>query len=118
MRSAWVLPVLLAACASGAVRLDAAVSQGRILELALHNGSAQPIGYNLCASGLERRSEGGWQAVPSTRACTMELRTLAPGEAARFGAPLGQLPPGEYRAVTGIDGHPAGGVHSEPFIVR
>lgn len=112
-----VLLVLLAACASGAVRLDAAVSQERILELALHNGSAKPIGYNLCASGLQRRSGDGWQAVSSTRACTMELRTLAPGQAARFSAPVEALRPGEYRAVTRVDGGP-GEVSSEPFVLR
>lgn len=118
MLTRFILFVLLGACASAEVSLDATVSQERALELALHNGSAKPIGYNLCASGLERRSEGGWQAVPSTRVCTMELRTLAPGRAARFSAPLGSPPPGEYRVVTGIDGHPAGKVSSEPFIVR
>lgn len=117
MRQIFLL-MLMAGCAAGTVRLDATVSQGQVLELALHNGSAKPIGYNLCASGLERRSEGGWQTVPSTRVCTMELRTLAPGRAARFSAPLGSPLPGEYRAVTGIDGHPAGKVSSEPFIVR
>lgn len=112
-----VLLVLLAACAPAAVKLDATVSQGRILELALHNGSAKPIGYNLCASGLQRRSEDEWQAVPSTRVCTMELRALAPGQVARFSAPMEAPRPGEYRAVTRVDGGP-GEVSSEPFLVR
>lgn len=111
------LLVLLAACASGAVTLDATVSQGGALELALRNGSPDPIGYNLCASGLERRSEDGWRAVPSTRVCTMELRTLAPGGVARFRAPPEGLPPGEYRALTRVDGAP-GEVRSEPFVLR
>lgn len=109
--------MLAAACASGTVKLDATVSQGRILELALRNGSSQPIGYNLCASGLQQRSEDGWRAVPSTRVCTMELRTLAPGEAARLRLPLEDLRSGEYRAVTRVDGAP-GEVSSEPFVVR
>jgi hypothetical protein len=118
MKRAWVLPVALAACATpAAVTLDATVSQGRALELALRNGSSRAIGYNLCASGLERRSEDGWQPVPSTRVCTMELRTLAPGGAARFRAPPEALPPGEYRAVTRVDGGPAE-VRSEPFRIR
>ena len=117
MKGLWILPVALAGCASPAVTLDAAVSQDRALELVLHNGSSRAIGYNLCASGLERRSEDGWQPVPSTRICTMELRRLAPGERAGFRAPPEDLPPGEYRAVIGVDGGP-GEVRSEPFAVR
>lgn len=117
MRGLWILPVALAACATpGAVTLDASVSQGRALELVLHNGSSQAIGYNLCASGLERRSEDGWQQVPSTRICTRELRMLAPGERASFRDAV-DLRPGDYRAVTRVHGGP-GEVRSEPFAVR
>ena len=53
--------------------------QERSLELLLRNGSAQAIGYNLCASTLERRSGDGWQPVASQRVCTMELRLLGRG---------------------------------------
>jgi hypothetical protein len=109
--------LLLAACVSSSVTLDATVSQERALELSLRNGSAQAIGYNLCASGLERRSEGRWQAVPTRRVCTMELRTLPPGGAARYQISLEDVPPGEYRARARIDGNPPE-VATDPFIVR
>jgi hypothetical protein len=80
------------------VTLTAAVSQGRSLELRLRSGSAQPIGYNLCASSLERRSEAAWQPVASKRMCTM-------------------VPQGEYRATARIDGSPLQ-VASDPFVIR
>jgi hypothetical protein len=112
-----VLAIACAACASQGVSLTAAVSQDRALQLVLRNGSAQPIGYNLCASSLERRSGDGWQPVASQRMCTMELRSLVPGGEARYGVPLGDLPPGEYRARARIDGQPPE-VATEPFAVR
>jgi len=114
---AAVLAIACAACASPAVTLTAAVSQERSLELVLRNGSAQAIGYNLCASSLERRSGDGWQPVASQRMCTMELRSLAPGGEAHYAVPLGDLPPGDYRARARIDGHPPE-VATDPFVVR
>jgi hypothetical protein len=108
--------LLLAACASGVI-LTATVSQDRSLELQVHNRSSQPIGYNLCASSLERRSEGRWQAVPTQRMCTMELRSLPPGEAARYRIAITDLAPGEYRARARIDGNPPE-VATDAFIVR
>ena len=95
-----------AACASPAITLSATVSQERSLELRLRNVSAQAIGYNLCASALERRSGAAWQRVASNRICTMELRSLAPGEEARYVIPLAGLAPGGYRARARIDGFP------------
>lgn len=106
-----------AACASQSVTLTATVSQGRSLELLLRNGSAQPIGYNLCASSLERRSGDGWQPVASQRLCTMEVRSLPPGGEARYQLPMVDVPPGEYRATTRIDVTPAE-VTTEPFRLR
>lgn len=106
-----------AACASQRVELTATVSQERLLELALRNGSAQAIGYNLCASSLERRSGDRWQPVASQRLCTMELRSLAPGGEARYRVSLENVPPGEYRARARIDGNPPE-VATDPFIVR
>ncbi|MCE3250045.1 MAG: hypothetical protein K0R41_3870 [Geminicoccaceae bacterium] len=97
--------------------LSATVSQERSLLLALRNGSAQPVGYNLCASSLERRSEGKWQPVPTQRMCTMELRSLRSGEEARYRIAITDLAPGEYRARVRIDGNPRE-VATEPFIVR
>jgi hypothetical protein len=111
------LALCCTACASPAVTLTAAVSQERSLELRLHNGSAQAIGYNLCASSLERRSGDGWQPVASQRMCTMELRSLAPGGEARYRVSLENVPPGQYRARARIDGNPPE-VATDPFIVR
>jgi hypothetical protein len=106
-----------AACASQRVELTATVSQELSLELALRNGSARAIGYNLCASTLERRSGDRWQPVASQRICTMELRSLAPGGEARYRVSVENVPPGEYRARARIDGNPPE-VATDPFIVR
>jgi len=106
-----------AACASQGVTLSATVSQERSLELRLRNGSPQAIGYNLCTSNLERRSGAAWQPVASKRMCTMELRSLPPGAAARYQVSLENVLPGEYRAKARIDGNPPE-VASEPFLVR
>jgi hypothetical protein len=98
-----------------------ATSPGDSLVLVLENSSGAPVGYNLCASGLERRQGGEWQVVPSDRVCTMELRTLSPGAQTRYPlAPSPELPPGEYRAVTGVERLTTGErlvVVSEPFRV-
>ena len=108
---------MCAACASRGVTLQALVSPERTLELRLQNGRTAPVGYNLCASGLERRSGQGWQPVASQRICTMELRNLAPREEARYSLALEGLPPGEYRATTRVEGLPAA-VTTEPFHIR
>jgi hypothetical protein len=47
----------------------------------------------------------------------MELRSLAPGEEARYSLALGQLPAGEYRAMTRVEGLPAA-VTTESFELR
>jgi hypothetical protein len=93
------------------------VSQEPSVELQLRNDSRRTLGYNLCASSLERRIGQAWQPVASQRICTMELRSLAPGEEARYSLPLGQLPAGEYRATTRVEGLPAA-VATEPFHLR
>ena len=117
MKRLLILALGCAACASQGVTLSAAVSQERSLELALRNGSAQAIGYNLCASTLERRSGDRWRPVALQRICTMELRSLAPGGEARYRVPLENVPPGEYRARARIDGNPPE-VATDPFVVR
>lgn len=99
----------------------AAASTGESITLLLRNESSGAIGYNLCTSGLERQVGGDWQAVPSDRVCTMELRTLEPGQQARHAAELpGGLPPGRYRYHTTVERLGAGlrdAVRSEPFRV-
>lgn len=80
------------------------VSAGETVTLVLRNGSASAVGYNLCTSGLERNENGAWRTVPSDRVCTMELRTLAAGEDARYPLEMpGGLEAGEYRFLTNLD---------------
>jgi hypothetical protein len=77
---------------------------GDSVVLVMDNASGEPIGYNLCTSTLERRVGESWQPVPSDRICTLELRTLDPGQEARFAFMLEEdISAGEYRAVTGVE---------------
>lgn len=80
------------------------------------------VGYNLCTSTLERESGADWTAVPSDRVCTMELRTLQPGEEATFTfvLPIG-LEPGQYRYHARVEAHAATemrDVRTAPFTVN
>ena len=93
----------MSATGSADVTLSAAHSGQRVL-LTLRNGSATPIGYNLCSSALQRASGAAWQAIETDEVCTMELRTLDPGGTATFEKTLPpDLPAGEYRYMTNID---------------
>jgi hypothetical protein len=95
---------------------------GDSLVLLLDNASDEPIGYNLCTSNLERQVGVSWQPVASDRICTLELRTLDPGQDARFAFMLEEnVSPGEYRAVTGVELLQSGewiDVASEPFRIQ
>jgi hypothetical protein len=115
---------LFAGCAmSGTESTDvtlSAVRTGNRVTLMLRNGSATPVGYNLCSSGLQRSSGAAWEAIETDEVCTMELRTLERGGSATFEKNLpSDLQPGEYRYVTNID---AGGTRavaeSNPFRVE
>lgn len=128
-----ILFAVLAACGpsmqsgdgGSGVRLDvdpAAASPGDTVLLTLTNASPDPIGYNLCSSGLEVRGDGEWRAVPSNRICTLELRALEVGTdtSYRFDLPP-DLAPGEYRVTTTVERLEAGdrvGVGSGAFMVR
>ena len=80
------------------------VAAGETVTLVLRNGSPTPVGYNLCSSGLEHNQAGAWHPIPSNRMCTMELRTLAPGEETRYPLEMpGGLEAGEYRFLTNLD---------------
>lgn len=71
--------------------------------LTLRNESAQPVGYNLCSSAVERRAGTDWQNQPTDRVCTMELRTLSAGEQATFTTTLpAGATPGDYRFVARV----------------
>ena len=98
------------------------ISAGDTVNLTLTNRSALPLGYNLCTSSLERRSESTWQLVPSDRICTMEIRTLPPGQQTRYQlkTPSG-LSAGEDRYTAQLDRQQAGNreaVSTEPFQVH
>lgn len=119
---------LLVGCASGqwgtavdGIRLQAQVDPadaGNVV-LTLENGSTQAISYNLCTSALERNTNGSWTAVPEDRVCTMELRSLTPGNTATFTA---TLPPGaqagEYRYSTNVERDAGGRVTVSSNSVR
>ena len=68
--------------------------------LTLRNGAQQQIGYNLCTSALET---GAGRPVPTSRICTMELRTLEPGRTAthRYELPVNMVD-GSYRFMTQV----------------
>lgn len=91
------------------------------LHLSLSNASTAPAGYNLCLVSLDRRDADRWATVPWGRACTLELRTLRPGQTARSVVVLpGSVGPGTYRVRTGIEWPLNDGqreVVSEPFTV-
>ncbi len=109
MRATAVLSIVLVAVLAAALRPDVAVSiavgqeryrPGGSVVVRLHNRSSEPLGFNACTWTLERRGEIGWRPAPreEERRCTMELRTLAPGETARPEFVLRErLPAGRYR---------------------
>lgn len=77
---------------------------GGEVQLALTNNTTQPVGYNLCTAALAREVGNEWEPVPADRVCTMELRTLDPGESASFRITLPpDLPGGVYRFETNVE---------------
>jgi hypothetical protein len=98
------------------------VSAGDSVTLVLANGTAGAVGYNLCTSGLERQVDDVWQPAASDRVCTMELRTLGPGEETRYPIEIADgVVAGVYRLVTSIEKTDRGGlssIGSGPFQIR
>jgi hypothetical protein len=97
-------------------RGDAAVAELRVeptearaggeVMLTLENRSDAELGYNLCPSVLDRRTEEGWEQWPQAPAeiCTMELRMLPIGSSSSYRHTLpSRLEPGEYRFRTGVE---------------
>ena len=125
----FILALSIAACSArtnGTAEIELraepiALQAGDTATIILRNNSNVTLGYNLCPTALERKDGEAWQAIPSDRMCTMELRMLEPGQEARYQYPLpGNLIAGEYRFVTGVNRMPAGdaiGVATEPFRV-
>lgn len=72
--------------------------------LTLRNRTTEDIGYNLCTSGLQRRDGTAWIPVPEDRVCTLELRSLRPGDEDSFTLAVPDTISGEaYRYVTNIE---------------
>jgi hypothetical protein len=72
--------------------------------LTLENHSRRALGYNLCASVLERQTGEGWVTVPPAPVCTAELRALAPGNTdSLIHHRTEPLEPGVYRFTTTIE---------------
>lgn len=96
-------------------------ARGEQVTLILRNQSAAMAGYNLCTSSLMRQVPDGWQPVPSDRVCTMELRTLEPGDEASFPLQLEvDLASGTYRFETRVELLETGGseqIATEPFAI-
>lgn len=105
----------MSSASTDVVTLTAAQTGDRVL-LTLRNGSAAPVGYNLCSSELQRRTGSGWDHVETGGMCTMEIRMLPAGESATFEhtLPSGSAA-GEYRYVTRAEGAM---VESNPFSIR
>ncbi len=89
---------------SGEAKLSASpqqVAQAATVTLALANGTTEPLGYNLCTSVL-LASDGS--PVRGDRVCTMELRTLEPGNTATYPYELpASVGPGSYRFSTSVE---------------
>lgn len=80
------------------------VSEAEVL-LRLNNQTDETIGYNLCSSELEQRTDQGWQHVAdSTTVCTMIQHGLAPGDSTTYTKTLMQgLPESIYRFRTSVE---------------
>ena len=94
-------------------------TQDSTLTLTLRNRSEQQLGYNLCTSALET---AGGREVPTSRVCTMELRTLEPGRTAtyRYTLPV-NVAQGSYRfaaQVSWMQSNRTSLVRSNAFEVR
>jgi hypothetical protein len=77
---------------------------GDSLTLTLSNESSGPVGYNLCSSRLERSAGNDWEPIRENRMCTLELRTLPPGEQTTYSVQLPPtIEPGEYRFATNVE---------------
>lgn len=86
---------------------------GDAVTLTLTNGSGSAIGYNLCSSALLRRDGATWRTVQTDLVCTMELRSLQPGQQDTFDYPIPSgLPPADYAWSNNIE-LPLGGTRNQ-----
>jgi hypothetical protein len=103
----------------------ASYTAGDRVSVRLVNGTSAQIGYNLCPSRFQRWSEGSWVDAPNAggyEACTMELRTLNPGQHTSLEIPLSsEARAGAYRLVTRVERLESGAsatLETQPFEVR
>ena len=135
MRSILCFVALLAACAPVAStpppaadsRTDVVLLAAERLDnsryrLILQNGYNGPVGYNLCASALQRWVNSAWQPVETGEICTMELRSLPAGQDATFEKRLPDgAGAGRYRYTTRVEipsGTSSTVVATPPFDVK
>lgn len=121
---ASIAALVLSACSSSMQSADpaaeiiftaapATVAAGDTITLTLENDALEQIGFNLCASSLERQTADSWEAVQTDLVCTMELRTLDTGAQANYRAALPTaLAPGRYRYTTSVEAMQAGSRHA------
>lgn len=84
------------------IHFTAEMQSDRTVLLQLDNGTRETIGYNLCASVLERRDGDSWSAGEAD-VCTMQLLTLNPGSDATYKKKPASLTPGTYRYTTRVE---------------
>lgn len=95
---------------------------GDTVSARLVNRSDAAVGFNLCSTVLEHLTPEGWvRSEEQLIICTMELRSLPPGEAAPYRRPVSaSLPEGQYRLRTSVEA-PLGGewvtLTTEPFML-
>lgn len=116
--------IVLLACSSSMQSADpaaditltaapATLAAGDTVILTLENDALEQIGFNLCASSLERQTADAWEPVQTDVVCTMELRTLETGAKADYRAALpAVLSPGRYRYTTSVEAMEAGSRHA------
>lgn len=132
MRTAAILPavLLIGGCASSpfatatpqelaveGLRLSAqpaAATPGADVTLSLYNGTAAPVGQNLCFAALEQLRGGLWvPAVSVAKGCPEPFQPLEPRQQVSAGTPLPPvLAGGDYRIVSRVDA-PLGSVPHE-----
>ncbi len=82
---------------------------GSVVTVRLTNRSGRALGHNLCRARLERLDgEGEWRPALTTLAevCTMEIRTLRPGQGVTYSfkaAPQGPRASGEFRVSADLE---------------
>ena len=70
---------------------DTLFGPGDSITLALTNGTAREIGYNLCLGRLERWDGKSWRSVqrrPDDSECTLPLYHLTPGDSVQYRQPV------------------------------